>query len=718
MEKNILLKYNDHMAKVLVIAEKKTVAQAIAEAFRSSKASDYHWEDAERIITFTNGHAVRNLEMAEYSPALRRWSLSGLPFLPDGFLTKVAEDHKEIVQAICSFYCRDDVVSVVCATDPEREGELIFREVLQQAEMAYFFSFGHAKEGVPVYRLWVSSMERDALLEGFSALRPDSEYDGLYYAALARNHADWIVGMNMTRYYTSLYGNADITYNVGRLISPIVAMVVRRKTECDAFRKTARHYVKKTSLGFEFHSPLLASEDEAKKLCKTLMFSLLHVTSVRKKSVTFRAPRLYCLNSLQMMANAKYALSASETLEFAQDLYERRLLSYPRTDSEFIERKSVGSFGGIMDALSPVFGSEVRSPDIAKIVDDERVSGHPALHLTHFGAVRYSDHMCGEKEDGTESLSDKHWKILDLVARRMVCATRSDAQAVEMTLSATSNDTVFNAKKIFFTSLGFLCSTEEKDRYKVESIPEIGSASSLPAGETEVCRSIENGPSPYTDGTLLRAMTEAGNDVLDSALVRKGLGGIGTSATRAEAIERVIESGYIRRVQDYDPDKPSVFEPTEDGMRLVQFADRKLLSEKTTASWETKLQKVYTGKLSYFDFIEGISTYVRTILDKDPRISGTVEVGKCPVCGNIMNDLGNGAWCSNADCSTVFYKSMKVPRHEFTNSEMASLLEGKIAQVRYIPPSGGKGWIKLYKIDQEATKKAKAVRLTEVKDNG
>ena len=667
----------------LVICEKPSVGAAVAAALGVTGKKDGYIENDKYIISWCIGHLVQLSEAAAYGEQYRKWSYDSLPILPQEWQYTVAADKGKQFKILKDLMHRADVSEVVNACDAGREGELIFRFVYHQA--------GCKK---PFTRLWISSMETDAIRSGFEHLKDGRGYDTLYHSALCRAKADWLIGINATRLFSCLYGK---TLNVGRVQTPTLKMLVDRDAAITNFKKETYYHVRLMLPGAEAASAKICAADEAGKLKAACEASAAVCTSLVKEKKTIAPPKLFDLTSLQRETNRIYGYTAKQTLDLAQTLYEKKLLTYPRTDSAFLTDDMGETATGIIALLCgklPFMAGISFMPEVSRVLNSKKVSDHHAIIPT----------MELAKTD-LATLPESEKNILTLAGARLLFAT-AEPHAYE-TVTA-----VFSCAGANFTARGkTILSDGWKDlercyRATLKTKPEAddgdSDASTLPElseGQTfsdfsaKVTEHDTTPPKPHNEASLLSAMERAGNEDTDPDAERRGLG---TPATRAAVIEKLVNSGFVER-------KGKQLIPTKDGNNLVCILPDVLTSPKLTAEWENNLTQIAKGAADPEDFMRRIEDMARelvrtyaSVLDGKQDLFKTEkpEIGKCPRCGSPVHEGKKNYYCSNRDCAFVMWKNdrfFEERKIAFSPKIAAALLKsGKVNVKKLYSPKTGK----------------------------
>ena len=629
---------------ILVIAEKPSVAQSIAKVLGATSRKDGYMEGGNYIVSWCFGHLVELADASSYDERYAKWRYDDLPIVPESWMFEVTKDKARQFKVLSALMKDKRVTELVCATDAGREGELIFRLVYNKA--------GCTK---PFKRLWISSLEDSAIREGFNHLRDGKEYDRLYEAALSRSKADWIVGINGTRLFTTLYHKKLV---VGRVQTPTLAMLVERDGKISTFQKEKYFnvHVGKGDLTADLEK--VKTEEEAKRIAAACEKKQAVVSSLKRETKTVNPPKLYDLTTLQREANRYYGFTAQQTLDLVQTLYEKKLLTYPRTDSQFITDDMEDTARQVISIVCrqlPHFSGVSVTPDIARVTDNSKVTDHHAILPT----------VQLEKQD-VFALPQSEQKILNLVGMRLLCATGEKHTYAETQISLSCDGYAFKTKgktvvqngwkaieELFKSSL----KTKEKDD-PMKSLPEVHEGDVLDGVSASVTEHFTTPPKQYTEDTLLSAMETAGNDQFDDDTEKKGLG---TPATRAGIIEKLVKSGFAER-------KGKALIPTKDGCNLVCVLPEQITSPAMTAEWENTLMEIERGNADADAFLSGIVRMTGDLVKAYPFLSdaeaqrfgtGKEEIGKCPRCGSPVYVGKGNFYCSNKECSFCLWEDNK-----------------------------------------------------------
>ena len=611
----------------VVLAEKPSVARELASFLGASARHDGYFEAHGYQVTWALGHLATLKEPQDYDPALKRWSLATLPIVPARFELKPIEEkgaRKQLAVVRKLFRAADELIA---ATDAGREGELIFRYILELTGAA----------GKPARRLWLSSLTREAIRDAFARLRPLSDYDHLYAAARCRSEADWLVGLNATRYYTVRYRAGGLLWSVGRVQTPVLAMIVRRDDEIRTFRPEPfwELLTRYRAVLFKFAGDRFTKEEDALALLARVQGHPFTVVGVERKPERIPPPLLYDLTELQRDMNRRFGMSADATLKAAQALYEAKLISYPRTDSRYLGGDLRPKVPGILEELRPLRPEEIGRLDLdhlpfnARIINDAKVGDHHAIIPTG-------------KRPG--ELAPAARKVYDAVVTRLIAAFYPTCVKEVTTVTGESNGVRFRARGVRVLDPGWtvLYPRKEEDRDEDEQdLPEFRPGESGPH-EPFVRRGETTPPRPYTEATLLGAMETAGklvdDEQLKEALKERGLG---TPATRAAIIETLLERGYIAR------DKKALV-ATDLGRYLVALVrDRALKSPELTGEWEAQLRQIERGRLDPRQFLQEIVRYTGEVIRSGDAVAvDPGRLGDCPRCGRPVIAGKRGFGCS------------------------------------------------------------------------
>lgn len=633
------------MSKFLVIAEKPSVAQSYAKNLSAYKREDGYLEGESCIVSWCLGHLAEYAQPEEYDPKYEKWQFDDLPILPEAWKLKVSKDKKKQFDVLKGLMNRSDVEYLVNGCDAGREGELIFQRVYVLA--------GCRK---PVKRLWISSMEDAAIQKGFQTMKSEEEYKNLCMAAVCRAQADWLIGMNGTRAYTTRYFKRLV---VGRVQTPTLAMLAERQERIEHFQKEAFYKVALTDGKLTVVSENIANEEAADLLAALCNGSTAVVTQMKKERKKSFPPKLYDLTSLQREANRYFGYTAKRTLDMLQELYEEKLVTYPRTDSQFVTEDMKDSVEELVEKM-PVLLSFVDygqlGHGIKRVINNAKVSDHHAILPTKEAV-----------EKGIADLSADKKNLMMLICQQLVQATGEEYLYEQTDITVKCQEHDFKARGKIPVQMGF----KEVEKafkqlcVKAEPVEEKEKETSIPAGYEEGMRLFPvkaektthytSPPKPFNEDTLLAAMETAGNKEFDSETEKKGLG---TPATRASIIEKLVSSGYAQR-------KGKQILPSTEGKELVKVMPEYLKSAVMTAEWENQLLMMEKGQITDTQFMGEITSLVRKILEvcreipEEERRRFQTErevIGKCPVCGCDVFEGKQNFYCSNRQCDFALWK--------------------------------------------------------------
>ena len=647
----------------LVIAEKPSVAQSIAKVIGADRKRDGYLEGSGYLVSWCFGHLVELCEPQEYDEKYEKWRKEDLPIVPDPFRYRVSEDTKKQFRKLKELMERDDVDGLIEATDAGREGELIFRLVYQEA---------HCRK--PFERLWISSMEDSAVRDGFRNLKPSSAYDSLYDAALCRERADWLVGINATRLFSTIYRQ---TLNVGRVMTPTLAMLAGREEEIMRFKPEPVYALQITAGAVRAEGEKIRDKQEAgERLAVLKGTETAAVSKMEEVQKEDKPPLLYDLTSLQRDANRMYGITAQQTLDLAQSLYEKKLATYPRTDSRYLTDEMDDSTKRLACLMKEKWGyTKIVPLHTERVLDSRKVSDHHAILPTE----NVYDVTFSELPDGEQ-------KILKLLASRLLAALGNSCRYTEYHLEFTAADQIFKASAKTVTDPGWkdveswilgkrADEKEEQENPDEDRTPsgdesnKILEALSADPGyfaegrqmkimDATIHEGMTKPKSRYTEGTLLSAMERAGAKETPEEAERKGLG---TPATRAGIIEKLVRIGFVERSGSR---KTKYLVPTHKGISLVTVMPEEIRSPLLTADWEQKLLKVERQELSADAFMKEIETMISSLVNTYEAIQdaevmkkeSAEKIGTCPACGADVVKRKKGYFCSNRECRFALWK--------------------------------------------------------------
>ena len=643
------------MTHKLVIAEKPSVARSIAGVIGATEKHD--------------GYLVSFADAGRYDERFKKWRYEDLPILPEPWQYIIPDDKKQQFDVLRSLMERDDVTGLVCATDAGREGELIFRFVYQMA--------GCTK---PFERLWISSMEDSAIKDGFAHLKPGTDYDPLYQSALCRAKADWLIGINATRLFSVLYHK---TLTVGRVQTPTLNMLVERDGKITNFKKEKYHIVHIAAGGADAVSSRIPDASEANTVKTACAGAQAVCVSVTREKKTEQPPRLYDLTTLQREANRLFGFTAKQTLDYAQGLYEKKLLTYPRTDSQFLTDDMLPTVESLVSGLWGLvpFASGLNiSPQFDRILNSKKVSDHHAIIPT-----------AEFVKQGFGGLAESERKLLSLICCKLLCAVAGAHSYEAVTATFTCAGKEFTAKGKTVLSPGWkeidrrfrssLKTDSDEEAEAVRELPELTEGQTFADVAASVTEHFTTPPKPYTEDTLLSAMERAGAEDMPEDVERKGLG---TPATRAAILEKLVQMGFVQR-------KGKQLIPTKDGINLAVVLPEALTSPQLTAEWESRLTEIAKDEADPDEFMAGIEAQTRELVktysciseDKQKLFQAErVPIGTCPRCGEAVYEGKKNYYCGNRACQFVMWKNdrfFEERKKAFTPKIAAALLKnGKV----------------------------------------
>jgi DNA topoisomerase-3 len=666
----------------LVIAEKPSVAASIAAALGVKEKKDGYIEGGGYLISWCVGHLVELADAAAYGEQYKKWSYESLPILPEEWQYTVAADKGKQFKTLKELMHRADVSEVVNACDAGREGELIFR-----------FVYDVAKCNKPMRRLWISSMEDSAIKAGFADLGDGRDYDALYASALCRAKADWIIGINATRLFSCLYHK---TLNVGRVQTPTLKMLVDRGEAISHFKKEKYYHVSLALSGAEAASERISDKPGADTLKAACEAETAVCVSLTKEKKTAAPPKLFDLTSLQREANKIYGYTAKQTLDLAQTLYEKRLLTYPRTDSAFLTDDMGDTAAKTVTMLSgklPFMEGAEFTPDVSRTLDSSKVSDHHAIIPT----------MELAKTDPA-ALPESERNILTLAGARLIFAAAEPHIFEAVTAVFSCADTEFTARGKAVLAGGWKDlerryratlkgKPDPEDMEEENTLPELSEGQTFTSPTAKVTEHFTTPPKPHSEATLLSAMERAGNGDTDPEAERRGLG---TPATRAAVIEKLVKSGFAER-------KGKQLIPTQNGAALVSVLPDMLTSPQLTAEWENNLTQIAKGAADAGEFMQRIEAMARELVKENTAadkgkaaFTGGEEkpsIGKCPRYGSPVHEGKKNFYCSNRDCAFTMWKNdrfFEERKVTFSPKIAAALLKSGKANVKglYSPKTG------------------------------
>lgn len=673
------------MKNRLVIAEKPSVAQALAKVLGARERKDGYLQGNGTIVSWCVGHLVELAQPDAYGEQYGKWRYEDLPIVPEAWRYAVAPDKKKQLDTLRRLMADKQVETVVNACDAGREGELIFR-----------LAYNYCGCDKPIERLWISSMEDSAIAEGFDKLRPGADYDRLYRAALCRAQADWIVGINATRLFSVLYG---ATLNVGRVQSPTLAMLVQRESEIAAFVKEP-FYTPEIGLGaFTASGEKLKEPAEAEAIRAACDGKTAVAVSVKRQEKSAAPPKLYDLTTLQREANRLFGYTAQQTLDYAQALYEKKLATYPRTDSRFLTEDMAANIPALVNLAANILPNVADKAAVVcnteQVINNAKVTDHHAIIPTM--ETRGAD---------LASLPAGERDILFMLAARLVCAVGDKHKYAETAVTLDCEGHTFTAKgkavlhdgwkaveHIF--RAGLKNKPEDEDGENDKALPEIAEGQAFENVRASVKEGFTSPPKSFTEDTLLKAMEAAGAEDMPEDAERKGLG---TPATRAGIIEKLVKTGFIER-------RKKQLTPTEKGVNLITVLPETIKSPRLTAEWEEQLMRVQRGEADSGTFMVGIAELTGGLVKDNAApvpeylslfarpMRGDV-IGACPRCGGAVHESKKGYFCEDRACGFALWRDNRfftAKRKEITKTVAAALLkEGRVSMSGLYSEKSGK----------------------------
>ena len=653
----------------LVIAEKPSVAQSLSAVIGANARKDGYLEGNGWRVSWCVGHLAGLADADSYDPKYAKWRYDDLPILPSDWKMSVGRDKKKQFDILKKLLCAPDVTEVVNACDAGREGELIFRNVYELA--------GCKK---PMKRLWISSMEDSAIREGFENLRPGADYDGLHQAALCRAKADWLVGINATRLFSVLYRR---TLNIGRVMSPTLALIVQREAEIEAFQPEPFYTVALELPGFTAVGARMKDKTAAKELQTACRGGSAVVKQAQRKEKSEKPPALYDLTTLQRDANRLLGFTAQQTLDYLQNLYEKKLCTYPRTDSRYLTSDMAEGLPVLVNLTANAMpfrkGIGITCNPEA-VINDKKVTDHHAVIPTrNLRDADLSALPVGEKA------------VLELVAARLLCAVAEPHlyEETAATLVCAGQEFAAKGKTIQRPGwrkldaayhAGLKNAPEPEERPEEKTLPELSEGQSLSVSNASVKEGKTSPPKHFTEDTLLSAMENAGKEDMPDTAERKGLG---TPATRAGILEKLASTGFLERKKSK---KTVQLMPSRDARSLITVLPEQLQSPLLTAEWEYRLGEIERGELSPEEFLSGIYAMLRELAATYQVVKGTEylfsppseAVGRCPRCGSDVTESQKGFFCQSETCRFAIWKDSKwwsAKKKQPTKAIVAALLK-------------------------------------------
>ena len=618
----------------LVICEKPAVAQSVSAVLGAISRRDGYLEGNGWYVSWCIGHLAGFVSAESYDPKYAKWCYEDLPILPQNWQLEVGTGKQKQFSVLKHLMNAPEMTEVVNACDAGREGELIFRNV---------YALVGCKK--PVKRLWISSMEDSAIREGFSNLRPGESYDRLYQAALCRTKADWLVGINATRLFSALYHR---TLNIGRVMTPTLALIVQREAEIQSFQPEPFYTVTLELPGFSVSGERMKDKAAAEDLRKACQGASATVTQVQSKEKAEKSPALYDLTSLQRDANRLLGFTAQQTLDYLQSLYEKKLCTYPRTDSRYLTDDMEGKVAEFAAIAAKIAGMPLDDVNAKQVCNSKKVSDHHAIVPTMAaGNANVSALPMGEQE------------ILKLICRQVLYAVGSPYEFAETVVTLDCGGTAFTARGCTVLSMGWKAYLKQEPKDK--PLPDLSEGMVLAVEGSLVQEGKTSPPKHFTEDTLLSAMETAGKGDIPENAERQGLG---TPATRAAILEKLVSAGFMERKKG---NKSVHLLPSQDAMSLITILPEQLQSPLLTAEWESRLSEVERGDLSPEDFLGGICAMVKELVGSYQVIPGSEYlfspprevVGRCPRCGGEIAEMQKGFFCQNKSCKFTIWKNNK-----------------------------------------------------------
>ena len=609
----------------LVIPEKPSVAQSIAKVLGATSRKEGYIEGGNYIVTWCVGHLAAMANAEAYDEKYAKWRYDDLPIVPQKWEYVPEKDKAKQFEVIRELMNRDDVDEIINACDAGREGELIFRTV--------YYLAGCTKT---MKRLWISSMEDEAVRDGMKNLRPGSEYDGLYRSALCRSRADWLVGINATRLFSILYHRK---LNVGRVVSPTLSLIVQRECDIDAFKPEPFYTVQLNCDKFTALSERFKDRNEAEQILNSCKNHSVTVKSIERKEKSERPPLLFDLTTLQRTANRELGYTSQQTLDYLQSLYEKKLCTYPRTDSRYLTDDMVSLIPELTRISAKICHTDVPLSLKTTICNSQKVTDHHAIvpTVSVLGAD-ISVLPTGERE------------ILRLVSRQLLCAVSEPFRYAETVAVLDCAGHIFTVKGRETLADGWKAYMKNETNDKV--LPELKINGEYPVKSVSVKEGTTTPPAHFTEDSLLHAMETAGKEEMPEDAERKGLG---TPATRAAILEKLIRNGFVERKKS----KKSVnLIPTHAAFSLITVLPEQLKSPLLTAEWEYSLKQIEHGKLNADEFLSDIADMLSDLTKNYHAVqgaevlfpSGRDVIGRCPRCGSEVTESKKGFFCENTRC--------------------------------------------------------------------
>lgn len=638
----------------LIIAEKPSVAQSIAKVLGATSRKEGYIEGGNYIVTWCVGHLAAMANAEVYDEKYAKWRYDDLPIVPQKWEYVPEKDKTKQFEVIRELMNRDDVDEIINACDAGREGELIFRTV--------YYLAGCTKT---MKRLWISSMEDEAVREGMKNLRPGSEYDGLYRSALCRSRADWLVGINATRLFSILYHRK---LNVGRVVSPTLSLIVQRECDIDAFKPELLYMVQLNCDSFTASSERMKDKSQAEIIKQECCGNSVTVKSTERKEKSERPPLLFDLTTLQRTANRELGYTSQQTLDYLQSLYEKKLCTYPRTDSRYLTDDMVSLIPELVRISADICNAEQPVTMNTTICNSQKVTDHHAIVPTVSAvSADISVLPTGERE------------ILRLVSRQLLCAVSEPFRYAETVAVLDCVGHIFTVKGRETLADGWKAYTENEPNDRIP--PELKENGEYPVKSVSVKAGETTPPAHFTEDSLLHAMETAGKEDMPEDAERKGLG---TPATRAAILEKLIRNGFVERKKS----KKSVnLIPTHTAFSLITVLPEQLKSPLLTAEWEYRLKQIEHGELRADEFLSDIADMLSDLTKNYHAVqgaevlfpSGRDVIGRCPRCGSEVTESKKGFFCENTQCRFGMWRDNKFWRSKhvtLTKAQASEMLQG------------------------------------------
>ena len=658
----------------LVIAEKPSVAMEIGKVLGAIYKENSYLKGNGYIVSWCYGHLIGLAEPEEYNESYKKWKLEDLPIIPSHYKLTINDETKEHFYFLKNLMNRDDIEEIICATDSGREGELIFRLVYEKADCKK-----------PVKRLWVSSLTEEAIKNGFKNLKDMKNYDNLYYAGLNRAIADWLIGLNATRFFSVNYGN-KIT--VGRVQTATLNILVDRELKIKGFKKDKNYKILLVKDNFIAESKVYDNEDEARKVLEKIKDKEILCTQKTKNKIHKKTPKLYDLTLLQRDCNSYLGLSAKQTLDIAQSLYEKKLITYPRTDSNYISDDMMGDTLYIVDKIYSTFNIKTEKiTEIEKVVNNDKITDHHAIIPTK-----------NVSQDNFNTLNETEAKVLKMIYTRLLEAIHNNVGGYENNIKFKVDNIELTSKYQYIDYYGYLQIGQELLGKKIETNKENKDYNFI---KGEVVKDFKvilheyftSPPKRYTENTLLSAMENVTkkdySEIENNQDYDKK--GLGTPATRASIIEKLINVGYVER-------KNKNLVPTEKGINAINIVDEKIKSPLTTVEWEVKLQDIEKGNYDKDKFLNEIVDFTKSIVS-NKNINQNIKnemttlndktkkekelIGLCPCCKGKVYEADKNFYCSNKECNFTMFKEDKFfvnKKTKLTKTKAKELLKNKVVE--------------------------------------